>query len=133
LPTAGPEDAAHALCCAARMLLALDRWNVQRNVRGEPALSMGIGLNYGPTVLGDVGSAHGLSFTVIGDTVNTANRLQVLTRTLQTPLVVADTLIAKLADGRTEEVEALLRQLHDRGDHVLRGRRTPVRIWTKSE
>jgi adenylate cyclase len=131
LPTAGSEDAAHALCCAGRMLQALEQWSARRSARGEPALAIGIGINYGPAVLGDVGSDQGLSFTVIGDTVNTAHRLQVLTRSLKTPLVVADALVATLRDGRTDEVKALLGQLRDQGDHVLRGRSTPVRIWTK--
>ena len=54
---------------------------------------MGIGLNYGPAVLGDVGSEHSMSFTVIGDTVNTAARIQNLTRSLGNPLVVGDALI----------------------------------------
>jgi adenylate cyclase len=133
LPTAGPEDAAHALCCAGRMLQALDRWNAQRRTRGEPALAIGVGINYGPAVLGDVGSDQGLSFTVIGDTVNTAHRLQVLTRSLKTPLVIAAALIAKLEDSRTEEADKLLSQLRDQGHHILRGRSTPVRIWTKME
>src|SRR6266568_4369288 len=88
-PTSGPDDAGHALCCAGRMLDALKGWNAERAARDEAALAVGIGLNYGPAVLGDVGSDQGLSFTVIGDTVNIANRLQMLTRSLQTPLVVA--------------------------------------------
>src|SRR5262249_23024265 len=113
LPTPGPADATHALCCAGRMLHALDRWNAQRSARGEPALAIGIGINYGPAVLGDVGSDQGLSFTVIGDTVNTAHRLQVLTRSLQTPLVVADAVVATLKEGCTDEIEALLGQLRD--------------------
>jgi adenylate cyclase len=133
LPTSGPEDAGNAVCCAGRMLEALNRWNIQRSARGEPALAIGIGINYGPAVLGDVGSDQGLSFTVIGDTVNTAHRLQVLTRRLQTSLVIADALVAKLEGKGTEEVETLLSQLRDRGDHMLRGRSTPVRIWTKAE
>src|SRR5262249_33902688 len=121
-------DAAQALRCAGQMLQALERWNAQRSARGEPALAIGIGINYGPAVLGDVGSDQGLSITVIGDTVNTAHRLQGLTRTLQTPLVVADALIANLDSGRTEEVERLLGRLHDQGEQVLRGRSTPVRV-----
>src|SRR5262249_57763707 len=126
-------DAAQALRCAGQMLQALERWNAQRSARGEPALAIGIGINYGPAVLGDVGSDQGLSFTVIGDTVNTAHRLQGLTRTLQTPLVVADALIAQLDGGRTEEVDRLVGQLDDQGEQALRGRSTPVRIWTKAK
>src|SRR5262249_25214923 len=133
LPTSGPEDAAHALCCAGRMLQALDRLNAQRSARGESAWAIGIGINYVPAVLGGGGSDQGLSFTVIGDTVNTAHRLQILTRTLQTPLVVADALIAKLDGRRTEELDRLVGLLRDQGEQALRGRSMPVRIWTKSE
>jgi len=131
LPTSGPDDAANALCCAGRMLAALERWNAERSARGEPALAIGIGLNYGPTVLGDVGSDQGLSFTVIGDTVNTAHRLQVLTRTLQTSLVVGHALIAKLDGGGTDEAARLIGQLRDQGEQTLRGRSTPVRVWAR--
>jgi class 3 adenylate cyclase len=89
VPTASDSDAANALNCADMMLAALDRWNAERTRDGESPLAVGIGLNYGPVVLGDVGSVHSMSFTVIGDTVNTASRLQALTRTLKTPLVVS--------------------------------------------
>jgi adenylate cyclase len=68
---------------------------VERRAPGlqEAPLKIGIGLNYGPVVVGDVGSAHSMSFTVIGDTVNTASRLQALTRDLATPLVIGDRLV----------------------------------------
>src|SRR5437764_987702 len=69
LPNAGVDDAANALRCAEGMLAALDAWNKERAEAGESPVAIGIGLNYGPAVVGDVGSAHGLSFTVIGDTV----------------------------------------------------------------
>jgi adenylate cyclase len=89
------------------MLEALDQWNAERVRAGETPLAIGIGLNYGPAVLGDVGSEHSMSFTVIGDTVNTAARLQGLTRTLQTPMVVGHPLLDAM-DG-------------------------PVRIWTREK
>ncbi len=132
LPTSGPEDAAHALCCADRMLSALETWNAERVARGEPALAVGIGINYGPAVLGDVGSDQGLSFTVIGDTVNTANRLQVLTRSLRTPLIVADAVVSGLNGELPPDLKILLGQLRDQGEQTLRGRSGAVRIWTKS-
>src|SRR5215471_17897771 len=93
VPEPSGDDAANALKCGAAMLAALDAWNFERETAGEARLAIGIGLNYGPAVLGDVGSEQTLSFTVIGDTVNTASRLQGLTRTLATPLVVAEAIV----------------------------------------
>jgi adenylate cyclase len=129
VPTTSDNDAASALRCADMMLAALARWNGERETRGEAPLAIGIGLNYGPAVLGDVGSEHSMSFTVIGDTVNTASRLQGLTRTFGTPLVVGDALVdaAKVAPSDTA---SLICRLRDRGEQILRGRAGAVRVWT---
>jgi adenylate cyclase len=131
LPTAGPDDAANALRCADMMIAALDGWNAERRDAGETRLGIGIGLNYGPAVLGDVGSEHSLSFTVIGDTVNTASRLQGLTRTLETPLVVGGALVEVIAAASSGDAAALLERLQDEGEQALRGRSGAVRIWTR--
>jgi adenylate cyclase len=131
IPTASDHDAANALRCADMMLGALARWNDQRETRGEHRLAIGIGLNYGPAVLGDVGSEHSMSFTVIGDTVNTASRLQGLTRTFGTPLVVGDPLVNAIKTTPCEvEASSLLGCLQDHGEQELRGRAGAVRIWT---
>src|SRR3954454_13554580 len=98
LPTPGADDPLNALRCAEGMIAALAAWNAERVRDGEPPLDIGIGLNHGPAVIGDVGSEHGLSFTVIGDTVNTAARLQGLTRVLNTPLVVGDPLVRAIRE-----------------------------------
>jgi adenylate cyclase len=131
VPEATVEDAANALKCADMMLMALECWNEERETRGEPRLAIGIGLNYGPAVLGDVGSEHSFSFTVIGDTVNTASRLQRLTRNLETPLVVGDALVDAVNSGDSDGMAALASELHDRGEQALRGRAGAVRIWTR--
>jgi adenylate cyclase len=81
-------------------------------------------------VLGDVGSAQAMSFTVIGDTVNTASRLQSLTRTLKTPLVVGDPVVAAVRAGSTATA-TLADQLRDQGEQSLRGRAQPIRVWTR--
>jgi adenylate cyclase len=124
------DDAANALRCAHGMLTAVDAWNAERRQRGEAVLSIGIGLNYGPAVVGDVGSKQGLSFTVIGDTVNTASRLQGLTRDLKTPLVIADAIVSNINGSQLPDVRALLAGLQDRGEQALRGRSGAVRVWT---
>ena len=124
------NDAANALICADMILQALDGWNVERTRGGEGPLAIGIGLNYGPAVLGDVGSEHSMSFTVIGDTINTASRLQGLTRTLKTSLVVGGSLVDAVRVGSSETAAALANNLVDQGEHTLRGRTGPVRVWT---
>jgi adenylate cyclase len=131
VPAASTEDAANALKCADMMLAALKCWNDEREARGEPQLAIGIGLNYGPAVLGDVGSEHSFSFTVIGDTVNTASRLQRLTRSLETPLVVGDALVEVVNSRGSSIASGLVSQLHDRGEQALRGRAGAVKIWTR--
>jgi adenylate cyclase len=130
VPEPSGQDAANALRCGRMMLAALAEWNDEREAGGEPCLAIGIGLNYGPAVLGDVGSGQSLSFTVIGDTVNTASRLQGLTRTLETPLVAADAVVQAIDAAPDGDAAAALALLEDRGAHEVRGRSQAVRIWT---
>jgi adenylate cyclase len=129
VPEPSDEDAANALRCAERMITALDVWNGEREQQGEMPLAFGIGLNCGPAVIGDVGSEQSLSFTIIGDTVNTASRLQGLTRTLDTPLVVAEAIVNAINATPSPDAE-LLGALCEHGEQSLRGRSAPVRIWT---
>lgn len=127
LPSSTDADAANALRCAKGMIDALAAWNAERTGRGEAVLAIGIGLHYGPAVVGDVGSEQSLSFTVIGDTVNTASRLQTLTRTFGTPLVASDDLVRAARAARGDGFE----RLEDRGEQALRGRSVAVRVWTQ--
>jgi adenylate cyclase len=131
VPTESADDAANALCCADMMLGAFNRWNDEREARSEPRLAMGIGVNYGSAVFGDIGSKSSMSFAVIGDTVNTASRLQGLTRILATPLVVGDALVNAIKAGPPGAALELVSQLQDQGERLLRGRAGPVRIWTR--
>jgi adenylate cyclase len=130
VPEPGPDDAANALRCGWMMLAALDEWNQEREANGETRLAIGVGLNYGPAVLGDVGTEQTPSFTVIGDTVNTASRLQGLTRTLETPLVAADAIVSAIGATSDGDTAAVLAHLRDQGEHAVRGRSGTVRIWT---
>jgi adenylate cyclase len=130
MPEPNGEDASNALRCAERMIAALDVWNGERKQQGEMPLAIGIGLNCGPAVIGDVGSEQSLSFTVIGDTVNTASRLQGLTRSLETPLVAAEAIVKAINAAPSPDAAELLVGLRDQGEHTLRGRSAPVRVWT---
>jgi adenylate cyclase len=130
VPWQSERDAANALCCAESMLTALAAWNDERRAVGLAEIAMGIGLHYGPVVLGDLGGEHGMAFTVIGDTVNISSRLQDLTRILVTPLVVGDALLQALPTAADDGLATILRRLSPAGEQRLRGRAHSIKVWT---
>jgi adenylate cyclase len=90
-PLEDAEHAVHAIDCALAMKAELRVLNLDREARGEPPIRMGIGIHTGEAVLGDIGShEHRLDYTVVGDAVNTASRIEGLTKELQTPIVVSE-------------------------------------------
>ena len=123
-PEAAPDDAARALACATAMLAALERWNAERGRDGEPPVAVGIGLHHGPVITGDIGGAGRLEFAVIGDTVNVAERLQELTRTLGVALLASEAVLrrAGIADPAGLGFTAV-------GLRRLRGRAAPMTLW----
>jgi adenylate cyclase len=74
-PIGSPDDADQAMATALEMIAELEKLNVHWASKGQPTLQIGIGLNYGEAFAGNIGSERRLEYTVIGDTVNTANRL----------------------------------------------------------
>jgi PAS domain S-box-containing protein len=130
-PETGEKDASNALSCAYELLNAAQHWNQARAKKGLSPISIGIGLHYGPVVLGDVGFEEYVEFTVIGDTVNVANRLQQATRTLQCDLVVGQDLVhaVKIEDEQEHTIN-LLGRLRSHGEFAIRGRTQTVEVLT---
>lgn len=88
-PLARPDDAANALRAALAMGEALDELNARRAAKGLPPWRFGVGINTGPVVAGTLGSEQRWSYTVIGDAVNAASRLESATKELGARIVVA--------------------------------------------
>jgi len=75
-PVALGDDALRAVRCALEMQQEIERLNQERGEDGMPELAMGIGINTGTVVAGNIGSETRMEYTVIGDNVNVAARLQ---------------------------------------------------------
>jgi class 3 adenylate cyclase len=113
-----PQDAFDA---AREMVGRLVDLNARLMARGVEPIAIGIGLQHGDAVVGHVGSSSRHEYTVIGDTVNTAARLEGLTKGLGYPVVCAAEVVAAL-----EERSGLV----DLGPQEIRGRAAvPVYGW----
>ncbi len=128
-PRPGPRDAADALACARDMLERMADWNADRAAAGEVPLSIGIGLAYGPAVQGDIGTGRSMAFAVIGDTVNTAARLQTLAGRSGWAAIIADGVVARVGAELGPAAAAALAGLTDLGARRVRGREAPIRLW----
>jgi adenylate cyclase len=76
LPVPGGDDEDRALRAAIAMLRSLREWNAEREQRGQPSVQIGIGLNTDSVVAGNIGSPKRMDYTIIGDGVNLAARLE---------------------------------------------------------
>ncbi|MGI9433620.1 MAG: adenylate/guanylate cyclase domain-containing protein [Geminicoccaceae bacterium] len=131
-PETSPQDATNALQCAMSMMAALKAWNAERTASGAMPVRVGIGLHYGPVIAGDIGNERRLEYGVIGDSVNIASRLEHLTRSLHTPLVVSDGLV-KAIHRNDDDGSVLLDSLTEAGVQEIRGRESGIRVWVSND
>ncbi len=117
-----PEAAAAAsLAAGARLLGEVDAWNAARGRNGAPAIRVGVGVHLGDVIVGAIGDDHRLEFTVVGDPVNVAARVEQMTKALPYRLLATDAVI-QAAGGVAGD-------WRDLGMNALRGRDAPVRLW----
>jgi adenylate cyclase len=127
-PRPQTDDPVRALACAAEMIVEIGRWNAERERAGEAPIGIGIGVHYGEVLVGNIGDARRLEYTVLGDTVNVASRLERLTRETGASLVVSDDLV-RAVRGCGVEPSGLIKDLRRDQTRTVRGRREPVAIW----
>ena len=91
-PVSDAQSASKAIAAARDMAQALDKLNRELAAEGKPALAFGIGINTARVVAGNMGSKTRLNYTVIGDGVNLAARLETLTKdpAYATPIIVSE-------------------------------------------
>ena len=99
-PVAQPDHARLAVDAAVAMSAAMRQLNAERAARGEPALAVGIGLNTGVMSVGNMGSDLRRAYTVVGDAVNLASRLESLSRVYQVDIVASQATVDHAAAGQ---------------------------------
>ncbi|MEM7745781.1 MAG: adenylate/guanylate cyclase domain-containing protein [Pseudomonadota bacterium] len=129
-PKTRADDAERALRCANQMLAEIDMMNAERAAEALGPIRLGIGVHYGDVIVGNIGDASRLEYTVLGDAVNVAARLEGLTRGMGTELVVSDAVIAAIQNSGVDPVE-VVSDLQVGRDVAIRGRGEPVKIWHK--
>lgn len=117
------DDADRAMACALDLVDALTDWKNHNALNGHPALDAGIGLHYGKVVGGVLDSGCHSEFTVIGDAVNVAQRLESLTKSLDAPLAISAALMTRLMTP-VPPANWMAQK-----DVTLPGRRLPVDVW----
>ncbi|OAI42154.1 hypothetical protein AYO41_04725 [Verrucomicrobia bacterium SCGC AG-212-E04] len=120
--TRGPRlDAIDAVRCGLEMIEVLARLNVRWKTEGRLELHIGIGINHGDVIVGNMGSPEKMEFTVIGDAVNTASRFEGLTKEYHIELIVGEAVASLVGDEFV---------LQDVGFNLPKGKTVPVQLFT---
>jgi adenylate cyclase len=125
-PLAQDDHADRALAASRDMLDRLEGFNAWLREEGlHEGFKMGIGLNSGQVMSGHVGSERRLEYTALGDTTNTAARLEGMTKGTPHQLYVADSTRSYLRQPADDLVEV--------GEFEVRGRTATVKLWSLAE
>lgn len=118
-PNPAHDDAECAVRAALAMNKALADLNRDRRDCSLPEIRHGIGIHFGPVIAGNIGTEDRLEYTVIGDTVNVASRIQDACKTVGNSLLISEAVKARLpSDIETEPLP----------DRRVKGRAEPVQL-----
>ena len=123
----GERAAARALDCAEGLLAEMDEWRQTRERAGETGLAAGIGVHWGEVFSGVTGTPARLEYSVFGDTVNTAARLEQLTKGQGMALIASAALLEAAGAEPARGGWAAL------PPELLRGRRSGLALFGKAQ
>jgi adenylate cyclase len=119
-PVPKPDDAVRAVRAALRMIEEVTQFNEQQRRKGGVEIDVGVGLHTGPLIAGNIGSDRKMEYTVIGDTVNVANRVESLNHKMRTNVLITQQCYE--ATGKVFAVRELPRM-------QVKGKEQPLQIY----
>ncbi len=124
-PDRQPDHAERAMNAALAIASAIRTDNRQREAEGRPTVRIRVGLHTGPVVVGNIGAPGRVNYTVVGDTVNTAQRIESLAKSeerceLEASIVVSQPTVDALGGGLDDFTF---------GKRTLRGRGEPIEVY----
>ena len=120
VPISHDDDEDRAMRAAISMLTSLEDWNTERKKQGQLPVYMGIGLNTDKIVSGNIGSPKRMDFTMIGDGVNLAARLESACTAYSAKLLISEYTVAKLKGTY---------QIRDVDNIIVKGKTEPVGVY----
>ncbi|MCL2759682.1 MAG: adenylate/guanylate cyclase domain-containing protein [Treponema sp.] len=125
-PEKHEDDALQSVLSGLEMIESVKIFNVNQRKLGKCEFQVGIGLNFGEVTVGNIGSEHKMDYTVIGDAVNLASRMEGLTKTYQSDILISESLFDELR--QTSPNSGLHYRLLD--TVAVKGKTKGVRIFT---
>lgn len=120
IPVSHEDDADRAVRASIAMMETLNKWNRQRTSEGKLPVNIGIGLNTDSVVSGNIGSNKRMDFTIIGDGVNLASRLESACKQYGARILISEFTMRKLQGTyRQREIDLV----------VVKGKTQPVAIY----
>ncbi len=121
VPENSPQDVENAINACLEMRKALDTFNKSRLARKKSEITIGMGLNEGSVISGTIGSSERMEYTIIGDSVNVASRIESATKTIGVDLLISENLGKTFANEFITEFS---------GTVEVKGKSQPLQLYS---
>lgn len=119
-PIEQPDQADRAVLTAIKMIERLEKLREKWLAEGYPVFDVGIGINLGIATVGNIGSSKRFDYTLIGDAVNAASRIEELNKDFKSHIIISES---------TKQQLTISIRTRDRGEVQVKGKEKPIKVF----